>query len=72
MLKKFNNEENLLMDVYLKDGGKYLKCDMTTSAETNGVCKFWNGDVFMIVPWDEIKRVEIYEEDSKAKTKKRK
>lgn len=61
MLKKFDNEENLQMNVHLVDGSQYLECDMAVAAETAGVCKFWVGEVMMIVPWEEIKRVEIYE-----------
>ena len=70
MLRKFDNEENLQMDVYLRDGSKYLNCDMTTSAETVGVCKFWKDEVFMIVPWEEIKRVEIYQEAAPKRKRK--
>ena len=61
MLKKFDNEENLKMNVHLVDGSQFLECDMAVAAETAGVCKFWIGEVMMIVPWEEIKRVEIYE-----------
>jgi hypothetical protein len=71
MLKNFANEDTLQMDVFLKSGGKYLGCDMSTSAETVGVCKFWKDDVFIIIPWDEIKRVEVYQESDASKRKKK-
>lgn len=61
MIRKFKNEENLQMNVFLKNKKKYLNCDMTTAGETVGVCKFWFEDTLMIIPWSEISRVEIFE-----------
>ena len=67
MIKNFEQDAPLLMNVFLKDGTEYLNCDLSVAAETSGVCKFWRGDIMTIVPWDEIKRVDIFDNGSKLK-----
>ena len=65
MLKKFENEENLQMNVYLKNGKRHMNCDMAVANETVGVCKFWIDEKMVIIPWDEISKVEIFDAEKK-------
>lgn len=67
MIKNFENEASLQMNVILKDGTEYMNCDLSVAADTIGVCKFWRGNIMTIVPWDEIKRVDIFDTNAKLK-----
>jgi hypothetical protein len=67
MNKNFENDTSLQMNVFLKDGTEYINCDLSVASETAGVCKFWRANIMTIIPWDEIKRVDIFDTSAKLK-----
>ncbi len=67
MNRNFENDTSLQMNVFLKDGTEYMNCDLSVASETVGVCKFWRGSIMTIIPWDEIKRVDIFDTSAKLK-----
>ena len=54
-IKDFDDMSELTIDVYLKNGKKYLDCDIPSGPQSPDSCiAFWVGEELMVVPLDNV------------------
>ncbi len=60
MIKNLKNQEVMKINVYLRDGSKFIGKDITNQpmGEHDRIISFWDGNIIKIYPLDLVQRFE--------------
>jgi hypothetical protein len=62
-IKEIKNVENLVIDIFLKNGDRYIGCDITTRpcGENERTVSCWHGNKVLVFPLTEVVQFNLYE-----------
>ena len=61
MIRTVENEENLQLNIFLKNGDSFMKKDIPDNpfGQNEKVVSFWNEGKLMMYPMDQVEHIEL-------------